>query len=295
MRNKLITIALTLIISLFSEVFVFAYDSKIVISPSPLTVNPRYFYYTVNSGDSLWRVSALFGTSIARIMELNNKTSYTLYIGEKLKIEGSAIPNVNYSVKSGDNLWSLANKFNTTQAAIKTSNYLNSDNLMPGQILTIPINSPYSVKPYGINIYHKAASAKYGDIYTWENGRRLFTVDSYGILKDFSTGTSFNVKYYGGSNHADIVPITKADTDNIKKLFPVWTWNNRPMILTIKTGGLSYNLAVSMAGMPHSTTNIYDNGVSGHFDLYFLNSTSHNTNLISESHQNNVLTAGGLK
>lgn len=38
-------------------------------------------------------------------------------------------------------------------------------------------------------------------------------------------------------------------------------------------------MAVSMAGIPHSTINIYDNGVDGHFDLYFHNSTSHERNV----------------
>lgn len=295
MKRKVLVSLLTVFISLFSSFNVFAYDSSKVISPSPLIPNPIYFYHTVVFGDSLWKLSLMYGNTVENIMLLNSKSSSYLIIGEKIKISNAKIGNVNYTVKIGDNLWNLSNKFNTTVSSIKRSNYLISDYVMIGEILTIPLNSQDFVYPFGIKIYNKSTSPKFGDIYTWENGRRLFTVDTIGTLRDFSTGINFNIKYYGGSNHGDIIPITKSDTENIKKLFPVWTWNNRPMILTIKKGGITYNIAVSMAGMPHSTTNIYDNGVSGHFDLYFYNSTSHNTNEISISHQNNILIAGGLK
>ncbi len=49
-----------------------------------------------------------------------------------------------------------------------------------------------------------------------------------------------------------------------------------------------------MAGMPHSIDTIANNNFDGHFDLYFYNSTSHNTNEIEWDHQANILKTAGI-
>lgn len=55
-----------------------------------------------------------------------------------------------YIVKSGDSLWSIANRYNTTVNAIKLLNNLSSDMLYIGQSLKLPSNNTgqsYIVKP----------------------------------------------------------------------------------------------------------------------------------------------------
>lgn len=261
--------------------------------------------YKVVSGDTLWLISKKYNTTVDTITKLNNLQSTVLQVGQELRVPVVAatptqapipatIQTVNYVVQLGDNLWTLAQKYKTTMDAIMKSNMLVTDEIMPNQTLTIPVNSTAIVKPVGITMYMPRVNNTYGDIYTWENAMRLFTVDTKGTLKDLQTGIIFDVKYYGGSNHADVVPLTKADTDKIRSLFPVWSWSaRRPMILMFSKGGTYYQMAVSLTGMPHSTTNIYDNGMEGHMDLYFYNSTSHNTNELSPEHQANVMKASG--
>lgn len=257
--------------------------------------------YTVQAGDSLWIISNKFDVPITSIISDNRLISNSVYPDQKITIKKPAesisptkISTVNYTVQIGDNLWNLAQKYKTTENTIVKSSMLATNILMPGQILTIPINSATIVKPEGITMYKQRANNNFGDIYTWENGRRIWTVGATGTLKDLATGISFNVKYYGGSNHSDIVPLTKADTANMIKLFKTWSWNaKRPMILIFTQGGVKYQMAVSLTGMPHSTTDIYNNGVDGHFDLYFYNSTSHVDNTLSPQHQQNILKANG--
>jgi hypothetical protein len=52
-------------------------------------------------------------------------------------------------------------------------------------------------------------------------------------------------------------------------------------------------MAVSLTGMPHSTTDSTTNGMNGHCDLYFYDSTGHADPIIDPVHQANILKANG--
>jgi LAS superfamily LD-carboxypeptidase LdcB/LysM repeat protein len=54
---------------------------------------------------------------------------------------------INYVVKPGDTLYTIAKKFNTTIPNIKNANHIISDALYPGQSLTIPGATTYVVQP----------------------------------------------------------------------------------------------------------------------------------------------------
>ncbi len=73
----------------------------------------------------------------------NNKSNNSLSIGEQLIIPGKSIgENVStiiYTVKSGDNLYSIARRYNVTVNEIKSLNNLSSNLLSIGQKLSIPI------------------------------------------------------------------------------------------------------------------------------------------------------------
>ena len=97
--------------------------------------------YTVKSGDSLYSIAKKYNTTISAITNLNNLTSNNLKIGQQLKIPVSPSNQntsmVTYTVKIGDNLYSIARKYNTTVDAIKKKNNLTSNNLSIGQKLII--------------------------------------------------------------------------------------------------------------------------------------------------------------
>jgi LysM repeat protein len=48
--------------------------------------------YTVQPGDSLWRIATQFGTTPSAIQQANNLKSTTIYIGQVLVIPGANIP-----------------------------------------------------------------------------------------------------------------------------------------------------------------------------------------------------------
>ncbi len=98
--------------------------------------------YVVKKGDSLYRIAAQYGTTVAELKRLNNLTSNTLSIGQVLKLPSTstAISNT-YTVKSGDSLWSIANRYNTTVNELKSLNNLTSNTLSIGQVLKLPRTS----------------------------------------------------------------------------------------------------------------------------------------------------------
>lgn len=100
--------------------------------------------YVVKKGDSLWLIAKNHNTSVDEIKRLNNLSSNTLSIGQRLKIPNAITSNeITYTVKKGDSLWLIANRYDTTVNAIKDKNGLTSNNLSIGQILKIPSTTNY--------------------------------------------------------------------------------------------------------------------------------------------------------
>ncbi len=109
-----------------------------VPSPGPGTGS---FQYTVQPGDTLWLLSRKYGTTVEAIKQLNGLTGDTLYVGQVLKIPApQSEPYIEYTVKSGDTLWLLSRKYQTTVDAIKRLNGLTSDIIDIGQVLKIPVD-----------------------------------------------------------------------------------------------------------------------------------------------------------
>ena len=106
--------------------------------------------YTVKSGDSLWKIANQFGVTVSELKNLNNLTSDILSVGQVLKIP-SSLPSNNsgstYTVKAGDSLWNIANKYEITVDELKKLNNLTSNILSIGQVLKVPSGgNTYMVK-----------------------------------------------------------------------------------------------------------------------------------------------------
>ena len=93
--------------------------------------------YIVKKGDSLYSIAKKYNTSVSAIMKLNNLTVNNLSIGQMLKIPISGSNTITYTVVSGDSLYSIARKYNTTVDSIKSKNNLTTNTLKIGQKLII--------------------------------------------------------------------------------------------------------------------------------------------------------------
>ena len=107
--------------------------------------------YTVVSGDTLYSIARRYNTTVNELKRINNLTSDILSIGQVLRIPTNSINNtVTYTVQSGDTLYSIARRYNTTVDEIKRINNLTSDILSIGQVLRIPTNSINDITTYTV-------------------------------------------------------------------------------------------------------------------------------------------------
>ena len=94
--------------------------------------------YTVKSGDNLYQIALNYGVTVNDLINANNLSSTLLSVGQVLKIPTASTNNTVYTVVAGDNLYSIARRYNTSVQAIMNANNLSSTLLSIGQKLIIP-------------------------------------------------------------------------------------------------------------------------------------------------------------
>lgn len=88
--------------------------------------------YEVKKGDTLYRIAKNHHLTVSQLMQLNNLSSTTIYIGDTLFLS----PTI--TIQKGDTLYSLAKKYGTTVSYLKMINDLTSDTIYAGQKLAVP-------------------------------------------------------------------------------------------------------------------------------------------------------------
>jgi LysM repeat protein len=121
-------------------------------TPPPVTPTATASDYAVLKGDNYWTIGKKFGVTAKQLTDANPGVDPAkLKIGQKLHIpapsatavapaaatpSGSASGEM-YTVKSGDNLITIAKRFNTTVKTIRADNNLKTDSIKVGQKLKI--------------------------------------------------------------------------------------------------------------------------------------------------------------
>lgn len=101
--------------------------------------------YTVQPGDSLWKIARKYKTSVNNLKKLNNDWSNTVRVGQKLQVPAISPSSWVYTVKAGDSLWGIAKKVGVSVTSIKQTSGLKTNTIKVGQKLRIP-NSTASAK-----------------------------------------------------------------------------------------------------------------------------------------------------
>jgi membrane-bound lytic murein transglycosylase D len=140
---------------------------------------PTYVVHRVRRGESLSVIAEKYRTSIRAIMEMNGlKSRHYLKVGWRLKIptrrsyakqaptSTQSIPRVQgeifrYTVRKGDSLWLIANRYKTTTKAIQSLNRLTRTTLQVGQVLLISPGRTTSDVTYTKNYQVKDGDSPY--------------------------------------------------------------------------------------------------------------------------------------
>ena len=123
-----------------------------------------------------------------------------------------------------------------------------------------------------------------------EVGHYTVQRDDTAIITDVKTGLSFEVVRWGGTNHADVEPLTTRDTEIMRQIYGgSWSWDRRSVIVHID----NRLIAGSINGQPHGAYDIHDNNFPGHFCLHFNNSKLHNNGSLDPEHQENIRNLSG--
>jgi spore germination protein len=102
--------------------------------------------HVVVTGENLWSISNRYGVPIQTIVEQNGLPSASSLVpGLALYIPDNQLPIRSYQIKTGDQIWELAQRFKTDVSSILAANPgVNPNQLFIGQIIHIP--SPVKLK-----------------------------------------------------------------------------------------------------------------------------------------------------
>ena len=121
------------------------------LASAATTANADSVHHVVKN-DTVWALSQKFGVSIKSIEQLNHIDQNTnmIYVGQDLQIpnkDAQAPKNDThtYTVQSGDSLWAIAQKFNTSVDHLKRLNGLTSNLIYVGQ--TLKVDGQASAQP----------------------------------------------------------------------------------------------------------------------------------------------------
>jgi peptidoglycan endopeptidase LytF len=155
--------------------------------------SPNTTVYTVQAGDSLWRIATKFNISTNELKALNNLTSNALSLGQQLRVSGGSsytapvviptiqtnsptivkapvfTPRPSYVVQAGDSMWRVSQKVGVAVNELKSINNLDSNILRIGQMLYLedkpevasqaaPVQNPQPTQAAPKIIYHTVVS-----------------------------------------------------------------------------------------------------------------------------------------
>ena len=139
---------------------------KIAALPEWRPPTPQYLTHVVRRGETLSAIAGRYGTSVQAIMRSNNlRSAHRISPGQRLQIPGrgggtaavattAAAPTVSaegtHTVRTGDSLFSVARRYNTTVDRLRADNGLTSNTIYPGQTLRLHPGSRSDMRRYQV-------------------------------------------------------------------------------------------------------------------------------------------------
>ena len=119
----------------------------------------------------------------------------------------------------------------------------------------------------------------------FDGGSGVLKKNGYGYIYDIRTGLVVHIKRMGGSNHADVEPVSKSDTAKLKRIAGgSFDWDSHAVILY--AGGRFVACAINTK--PHGDQTIRSNGYNGQFCLHMSGSKTHGSCKVNGEHQSAI-------
>ncbi|WP_432665980.1 LysM peptidoglycan-binding domain-containing protein [Wukongibacter baidiensis] len=280
-------------------------NSQTMLNVNDIVTIPKsnnYKTHIVQSGETYWKISQKYSVNLNELLDINNANEYSeLYVGQSINIPNSAslketttvktqnsepyITYTYYTVQKGDDFWKISIKFGIPQYELINTNNMNENTILNiGDVLKIPV-------------HHVPVKSTPGDTYGeyldwWTGAQYVVPIGKIFKVRDFYSGREWTMKRTIGANHADCEPLTAYDAAVMKEVWGgSYSWNTRPVLVIVD----GRKIAASGSSMPHDIEYISDNGVKGHMDIHFANSTRHKDGKINYDHQDDIKIAAGLK
>jgi peptidoglycan DL-endopeptidase LytE len=120
--------------------------------------------HTVQSGDSLWKLSQTYNVAINDIKSWNKLSTNTIYVNQRLSVlaphshtsatsVSTNTTETTYVVKSGDTLWGISKAYHLSITELKSLNGLKSDTIYPGQRMKVSGATPTTASPSASSTY----------------------------------------------------------------------------------------------------------------------------------------------
>ena len=247
--------------------------------------------HRVEAGHTFWKISDYYKVDLIELMALNNADQKPyLAVGELVIVPkkqtqstGAYVTYTNYTVKQGDIIWDIAVNHGIPYTELLEANQLNEySSIYPGMVLKVPVHHvPVKSTPGG----------QYGEYLDWwTEAQYVIPINKTFTVRDYYSGKTWKMKRTIGANHADCEPVTYQDSQMIKSVWGgSFSWARRPVLIWVD----GRQIAASMSAMPHDIQYITNNGITGHMDIHFANSTRHSDGQIDYDHQYNIKVAAG--
>lgn len=98
--------------------------------------------HEVRPGDTLASIAREYDITLTAMRDANAHLTdpHKLKVGQKVNVPAGKSKSVMYTVRSGDTLWSISRRFNTSPGEIRSLNKLTSNTLRPGDALRVAVN-----------------------------------------------------------------------------------------------------------------------------------------------------------
>ena len=171
--------------------------------------------YKVKNGDTLSGIATKFKTTTAKLQKMNKiKNANAIQVGQTLKVPSAKAPKPKktsktqkYTIKNGDTLGGIANKFKTTTSNLQKLNKIKkANNIQAGQTIKVPKQSTSKPskpskpsKSHGKQLVSKSQLQQFG----WKNVSKSSVKDLNDALNEYKINTPLKIQHFMAQTAAE--------------------------------------------------------------------------------------------